>query len=96
MLYKYPQTEFPYQKLIEENRARGGKGLEYELLDTGAFEGDRYFDVMIEYAKASAEDIAVRIEAFNRGPEDAPAAIWFRSYGSAIRGHGRIRKSRSQ
>ncbi|MFZ0414349.1 MAG: hypothetical protein WBD23_12040 [Candidatus Acidiferrales bacterium] len=83
MLYKYPQTEFPYQKLIEENRARGGKGLEYELLDTGAFEGGRYFDVMIEYAKAAAEDIAVRIEAFNRGPEDAQLdlvpQLWFRN-----------------
>ena len=83
MLYKYPQTEFPYQQLIEENRARGGKGLEYELLDTGAFEGGRYFDVMIEYAKAAAEDIAVRIEAFNRGPEDAQLdlvpQLWFRN-----------------
>ncbi|HVA72880.1 MAG TPA: hypothetical protein VNF02_07175 [Candidatus Limnocylindrales bacterium] len=83
MLYKYPQAEFPYQKLIDENRARGGKGFEYELLDTGAFEGGKYFDVVIEYAKASPEDIAIRIEAFNRGPEDARLDLipqmWFRN-----------------
>jgi hypothetical protein len=82
-LYKYPQAEYPYGKLIETNRARAGRGLEYELLDTGVFDNDRYFDVFVEYAKVSPEDIAVRIEVFNRGPEDAPVDIipqlWFRN-----------------
>ena len=82
-LYKYPQREFPYRDLIEENRRRGGRGLEYELLDTGVFDDNRYFDVFVEYAKASPEDICIRIEAFNRGPEAAPLHIipqlWFRN-----------------
>ena len=82
-LYKYPQAAFPYAKLIEENRARRGKGPEYELLDTGVFNEDRYFDVFVEYAKAAPEDICIRIEVFNRGPEDAPIHImphlWFRN-----------------
>ena len=82
-LYKYPQAEFPYADLVKENRARGGKGFEYELLDTGVFNDDRYFDVFVEYAKASAEDICVRIEIFNRGPEAAPIHVlphlWFRN-----------------
>jgi hypothetical protein len=90
-LYKYPQSEFPYQNLIEENRRRNGRGLEYELMDTGVFDQDRYFDVFVEYAKASAEDICIRIEAFNRGPDDAPLHIiphlWFRNTWSA-RNHG--------
>ena len=77
MLYKYPQGEFPYQKLLEENRRRWGqvKAPEYELLDTGIFDQDRYFDVFIEYAKAGPEDIFVRIEAINRGPEAAESAL---------------------
>ena len=82
-LYKYPQREFPYRDLIEENRRREGRGLEYELLDTGVFDDNRYFDVFVEYAKASPEDICIRIEAFNRGPEAAPLHIipqlWFRN-----------------
>ena len=83
-LYKYPQAEFPYVKLIEENRRRRGKEEpEYELLDTGIFDKDRYFDVFVEYAKADPEDICIRIEAFNRGPEGAPVHIlphlWFRN-----------------
>src|SRR5215813_12639851 len=82
-LYKYPQSEFPYQKLIAENERREGRGFEYELLDTGVFDEDRYFDVFVEYAKASTEDICIRIEAFNRGPEAAPLHIvpqfWFRN-----------------
>ena len=82
-LYKYPQAEFPYRHLVDENRRRGGRGLEYELLDTGLFDEDRYFDVFVEYAKADPEDITIRIEAFNRGPEDAPLHIiphlWFRN-----------------
>src|SRR6266571_1662048 len=82
-LYKYPQSEFPYRQLIEENQRRAGRGLEYELMDTGVFDDDRYFDIFIEYAKASPEDICIRIEAFNRGPDDAPLHIipqlWFRN-----------------
>jgi hypothetical protein len=82
-LYKYPQAEYPYGKLIEENRRRNGQGLEYELLETGVFDDDRYFDIFIEYAKITEEDIAIRIEAFNRGPEMAPLHIlphlWFRN-----------------
>src|SRR5918912_1037247 len=65
-LYKYPQAEFPYAQLVEENHRRGGSGFEYELLDTGVFDEDRYFDVFVEYAKASPTDVAIRIEAFNR------------------------------
>ncbi len=83
MLYKYPQAEFPYAQLVEENRRRGGRGPEFELMDTGVFDEDRYFDIFIEYAKASPEDIAIRIEVFNRGPEDAELHVlphlWFRN-----------------
>ena len=83
MLYKYPQAEFPYQVLRDENRRRGRAGGEYELADTGAFEGGRYFDVFVEYAKAGPEDILVRIEAANRGPEraelDVLPTLWFRN-----------------
>jgi hypothetical protein len=82
-IYKYPQAEFPYQRLIDENRRRCGTGPEFELLDTGVFDDNRYFDIVIEYAKASEEDIAIRIEAFNRGPDAAPLHIlpqlWFRN-----------------
>ena len=85
MLYKYPQAEFTYQKLLEENRRRWGQAgaPEYELLDTGIFDEDRYFDVFIEYAKAGPEDICIRIEAINRGPEAADLHLiphlWFRN-----------------
>jgi hypothetical protein len=84
LLYKYPQAEFPYQKLLEENRRRWGKGIpEYELLDTGIFDQDRYFDVFVEYAKAGPEDICIRIEAINRAPEAAELHLlphlWFRN-----------------
>ena len=82
-LYKYPQAEFPYSRLVEENRRRGKRDLEFELIDTGVFDEDRYFDVFIEYAKAGPEDILIRIEAINRGPEAAPIhllpTIWFRN-----------------
>ena len=82
-LYKYPQQQFPYTELIEQNRNRQGQGPEYELLDTGIFDDDRYFDVFVEYAKVSEEDICIRIEAFNRGPETATLHIlphlWFRN-----------------
>ena len=83
LLYKYPHAEYPYGKLIDMNRARNGQGFEYELLDTGIFDEDRYFDIVIEYAKATTEDLCIRIEAFNRGPEAAPLHIlphlWFRN-----------------
>ncbi|HEV2862943.1 MAG TPA: hypothetical protein VGX48_18145 [Pyrinomonadaceae bacterium] len=82
-LYKYPQAPYPYQRLIDGNRARHGQGPEYELLDTGVFDDDRYFDVFVEYAKAAPEDLCVRVEIFNRGPEDAPLHVlphlWFRN-----------------
>jgi hypothetical protein len=82
-LYKYPQAVFPYRDLVETNRARSRKEFEYELLDTGVFKDDRYFDVFVEYAKESAEDILIRITAHNRGPENAPLQIlptlWFRN-----------------
>jgi mannosylglycerate hydrolase MGH1-like protein len=71
MLYKYPHTAFPYDALIAENKKRGQDQPEYELLDTGAFDKDRYFDVTVEYAKASPEDILIRITIDNRGPEAA-------------------------
>ena len=82
-LYKYPQREFPYAQLVEENRTRTKRDMEFELVDTGAFDENRYFDVFIEYAKATPDDILVRIQAINRGPESAPLhllpSIWFRN-----------------
>jgi hypothetical protein len=82
-LYKYPQREFPYNQLIAENQRREGRGFEYELMDTGIFDDNRYFDVFVEYAKAAPEDILIRITAFNRGPEAAPLHLlphlWFRN-----------------
>jgi hypothetical protein len=82
-LYKYPQVAFPYRALVEENRRRDRRAPEFELLDTGVFDGDRYFDVTVEYAKASAEDILVRISVANRGPEPAEVhllpTLWFRN-----------------
>jgi Glycosyl hydrolase family 63 C-terminal domain len=83
MLYKYPQAEFPYTRLVEENARRKREDPEFELLDTGVFAEDRYFDVFIEYAKAEAEDILVKITAVNRGPEAALLhllpSLWFRN-----------------
>ncbi|MGE5220214.1 MAG: MGH1-like glycoside hydrolase domain-containing protein, partial [Chloroflexota bacterium] len=82
-LYKYPQREFPYARLVEENRRRGKRDLEFELIDTGLFDDNRYFDVIIEYAKAAPEDILLRIEALNRGPDAAELhllpTLWFRN-----------------
>ena len=90
-LYKYPQAEFPYGRLVEENRRRGRQAPEFELLDTGVFDEDRYFEVFIEYAKATSEDILVRITAHNRGPEAAEIsllpALWFRNTWSWGRDH---------
>src|SRR5216117_1390550 len=68
-LYKYPQREFPYSHLVEENRKRSKLEAEFELVDTGVFDDNRYFDVFVEYAKADVEDILIRITAANRGPE---------------------------
>jgi hypothetical protein len=82
-LYKYPQREFPYRDLVETNRRRGREEFEYELLDTGIFDDDRYFDVFVEYAKAEPEDVLVRITVHNRGPEAARLhvlpTLWFRN-----------------
>ncbi len=82
-LYKYPQAAFPYTDLLSTNRQRTREEFEYELLDTGVFNDNRYFDVFVEYAKGSAEDILVRIKAFNRGPEEAELhvlpTLWFRN-----------------
>ncbi|MDV2502869.1 MAG: glucosidase [bacterium] len=82
-LYKYPQQAFPYAKLVEENRHRDRRSPEYELLDTGVFNEDRYFDVLVEYAKANVEDILIRISIVNRGPELAALhllpTLWFRN-----------------
>ncbi|MDX1996044.1 MAG: glucosidase [bacterium] len=83
MLYKYPQREFPYRQLIEENRRRGLDDDEFELLDTNIFDEDRYFDVTVEYAKAAADDILIRIHVTNHGPETASITVlptlWFRN-----------------
>jgi hypothetical protein len=83
MLYKYPQARFPYEQLLEENRRRGRHDLEFELLDTGVFNDDRYFDVFVEYAKAGPRDILMRVTAHNRGPDAAELhllpTIWFRN-----------------
>ena len=82
-LYKYPQAAYPYDDLVATNRDRGLGSPEYELLDTGVFDQNRYFDVFVEYAKASPEDILIRITVYNRGPEAATLqllpTIWFRN-----------------
>ncbi|MEP6705341.1 MAG: glucosidase, partial [Acidobacteriota bacterium] len=82
-LYKYPQAEFPYSALIEENRRRTKDEREYELIDTGIFDENKYFDVLVEYAKADIEDILIRITVSNRADEDAEInilpTVWFRN-----------------
>ncbi len=82
-LYKYPQAAFPYNDLVETNRRRGKHDPEYELLDTGVFAENRYFDVFVEYAKGAPEDVLVRISVFNRGPAAEPLhllpTLWFRN-----------------
>lgn len=85
-LYKYPQNPFPYQNLVQENARRKSNdpgAMEYELIDTGIFENDRYFDVQVEYAKASTDDILIKIRVTNHGPDSAPIKIlptlWFRN-----------------
>jgi hypothetical protein len=82
-LYKYPQAAFPYLDLLETNAKRSKEEFEYELLDTGVFHEDRYFDVFVEYAKGGPEDILVKISAVNRGPDAAELhllpTLWFRN-----------------
>jgi len=82
-LYKYPQAEFPYARLVEENRRRSKQEGEFELIDTGVFDEDRYFDVFVEYAKADVEDLLIRINVINRGTEAAELhllpTLWFRN-----------------
>jgi hypothetical protein len=99
-LYKYPQSEFPYAWLVAENGRRSRRDPEFELIDTGIFDQDRYFDVFVEYAKASSDDILIKIQAVNRGPEPAELTllptIWFRntwSWGLDVR-RPRLRKGK--
>jgi hypothetical protein len=84
-LYKYPQAAFPYADLVETNRRRNREEMEYELIDTGVFDGDRYFDVFVEYAKGGAEDLLVHITASNRGRK-RPSCTCCRPCGSATTG----------
>jgi len=100
-LYKYPQAEFPYAQLVAENRRRNKSQPEFELMDTGIFKEDRYFDVFVEYAKAGVDDVLIKISVTNRGPEAATLrllpTVWFRntwSWGSADR-RPELRQSRS-
>ena len=93
MLYRYPQAAFPYQELLDENRRRGLADREYELVDTGVLDGGRFFDVTVEYAKASPDDTLMRVTVQNRGPETAPvhllAQLWARNIWSWTPGVGR-------
>src|SRR4029078_10426880 len=92
-LYKYPQREYPYRDLIETNGRRSREEFEYELLDTGIFDDDRYFDVFVEYAKEGPEDVLIRISVHNRGPEAARMRVlptlWFRNTWSWGEIHGK-------
>ncbi|GID30863.1 MGH1-like glycoside hydrolase domain-containing protein [Paractinoplanes brasiliensis] len=96
MVYKYPQRAYPYEDLVATNRERGRDAFEYELLDTGIFEGNRYFDVIAEYAKAGPEDILLRITVHNRGPERAGLRVlptlWFRNTWAAGGSRPRLRQ----
>jgi hypothetical protein len=99
-LYKYPQAPFPYEQLRRENAQRNRQQPEYELMDTGVFSENRYFDVFVEYAKASSEDILVRITAWNRGPDAAPLhllpTLWFRNRWDWGEGFDKPKVSRQQ
>src|SRR5271156_3018761 len=91
-LYKYPHRAYPYDDLVKTNRQRSRNEQEYELLDTAVFDGDHYFDVFVEYAKADSDDILIKITAWNRGPESAQLdllpTLWFRNdWASFIPGH---------
>ncbi|MBH0192639.1 MAG: glucosidase, partial [Nitrospira sp.] len=100
-LYRYPQAEFPYAELVEGNRRRGRREQEYELIDTGVFDQNRYFDILVEYAKSTPEDLLIRIQVINRGPDSAELTLlptlWFRntwSWGLDAR-RPRMREGRS-
>jgi len=93
-LYKYPQAAYPYSWLVEENRRRGRDQPEFELIDTGVFDANRYFDVVVEYAKAAPDDILIRVTIANRGPDAAPIhvlpTLWWRntwSWGRSSEGY---------
>jgi hypothetical protein len=90
-LYKYPQDAYPYETLKEENRKRSRQEFEYELIDTGVFSGGRYFDVFVEYAKASPEDLLAQIAVFNRGGEPARVRV-LRDDVGVLRGRGRLKR----
>ncbi|MGH9680403.1 MAG: MGH1-like glycoside hydrolase domain-containing protein, partial [Candidatus Acidiferrales bacterium] len=94
-LYKYPQAAFPYEQLVEENAKRGKRDPEFELMDTGVFNDNRYFDIFMEYAKAAPEDILIKITAWNRGPDEAQLdllpTLWFRNIWSFGEKHGHPR-----
>ena len=100
-LYKYPQRAFPYAELVEENRRRGRQDPEYELLDTGAFDDDRYYDVFVEYAKASPKDILIKVSVANRARDAATLhllpTLWFRNtwswFPGTLRPHIEIARS---
>jgi len=99
-LYRYPQKEFPYAWLVEENKRRGRKNFEFELVDTGIFSESRYFDVFVEYAKAAPDDILIRLTTHNRGPEAATLhllpTLWFRNTWSWGRDDWRPRLARAE
>ncbi len=99
-LYKYPQAEFPYRQLVEGNRSRDRRASEYELLDTGVFDDNRYFDVYVEYAKSSPEDLLIRLRVVNRGPAEAELTVlptlWFRNTWSWGLGDRRPRLRRAE
>ncbi len=101
-LYKYPQREYPYRDLIETNKRRSREEMEYELLDTGIFDDDRYFDVFVEYAKADPEDLLIKVSVHNRGPEAAQIhllpTLWFRNVWSwgDDEPKGKLRQSNDQ
>src|SRR3974390_2466048 len=92
-LYKYPQAAYPYDQVVKTNQGRSRQEFEYELLNTGVFDADRYFDVFVEYAKAEPEDILIRISVHNRGPETATIhllpTLWFRNTWSWEQGAAR-------
>ncbi|MFN8645588.1 MAG: hypothetical protein U0104_02410 [Gemmatimonadales bacterium] len=100
MLYKYPQRAFPYRELVEENARRGIGAPEYELIDSGVFDDDRYFDVVVEYAKAGADDILLRVTVHNRGPEAAELhllpQLWYRNTWSWAPGAARPELRRAE
>ncbi len=99
-LYKYPQAEFPYRQLVEGNRSRDRRASEYELLDTGVFDDNRYFDVFVEYAKSSPEDLLIRLRVVNRAPAEAELTVlptlWFRNTWSWGLGDRRPRLRRAE